>query len=64
MGYLTIPSNFSAHLKDRLIFRLHADNETLDGSTVGVRLDMTRKFTNKINLVTQACIYSVQFMYT
>ncbi len=56
MGYLIIPSNFSAHVKDRLIFRLYADNETLDGSTVGVRLDMTREFKNKTQ-VTQACLF-------
>ncbi|XP_035707282.1 ABC transporter G family member 23-like isoform X1 [Folsomia candida] len=38
-GYISIPANFSEHSKARFLFGLHSDNETLDGSTVTVRLD-------------------------
>ncbi|XP_035713927.1 ABC transporter G family member 20 [Folsomia candida] len=39
LGYIMIPRNYSDHLRDRIVFNIHANNETLDGSTVSVQLD-------------------------
>ncbi|XP_035713937.1 uncharacterized protein LOC118438184 [Folsomia candida] len=39
LGYIMIPRNYSDHLRDRIVFNIHADNETLDGSTMSVQLD-------------------------
>ncbi|OXA58774.1 ABC transporter G family member 23 [Folsomia candida] len=39
LGYIVIPRNYSDYLRDRIVFNIHAGNETLDGSTMSVQLD-------------------------
>ncbi|XP_035706411.1 ABC transporter G family member 23 isoform X2 [Folsomia candida] len=41
IGYLEFPSNFTHHFKNRGIYRNFADNETLDGSALKVRMDLS-----------------------
>lgn len=42
-GYMSFPNNFSNHLIDRAAANIFADNETLDGSTITLQLDHSRK---------------------
>jgi phosphoserine aminotransferase len=44
IGYLSFPKDFSQHLKERMLFRAFSDNETIDGSTITLRMDMTSNF--------------------
>ncbi len=49
MGYLVIPFNYTDHLKNRFVQNIFADNETLSGSSIKVRLDNSSNFSRKFN---------------
>lgn len=38
-GYLILPENFTKHFLERLTWNIHADEKTLNMSTISVRLD-------------------------
>ncbi|ODM94406.1 ABC transporter G family member 20, partial [Orchesella cincta] len=40
-AFITFPENFTAHMKDRILFNNFAENSTLDGSQIELRRDMT-----------------------
>jgi hypothetical protein len=40
-GYLSIPSNYTSHMKDRSVWRNFVTNDTMDGSTLTARIDNT-----------------------
>jgi hypothetical protein len=42
-GYISFPKNYSEHLADRIVAGKFAENDTLAGSVVRLRLDMSRK---------------------
>ncbi|CAG0897222.1 unnamed protein product [Darwinula stevensoni] len=42
-GYVHVPANFSVALMDRFLYAAEASNETIDMSTIDVRLDMTNQ---------------------
>ncbi|XP_021967250.1 uncharacterized protein LOC110862362 [Folsomia candida] len=39
MGYLKFPENFTENMRKRFVWRIYADEETLNGSTISIRLD-------------------------
>ncbi|OXA37567.1 uncharacterized protein LOC110862360 isoform X2 [Folsomia candida] len=39
MGYIKFPANFTENMKKRFVWRIYADEETLNGSTISIRLD-------------------------
>ncbi|XP_021950776.1 ABC transporter G family member 23 isoform X2 [Folsomia candida] len=38
-GYMEIPDNFTLHMQNRILYKNNADNESLDGSTIKLRMD-------------------------
>jgi hypothetical protein len=42
-GYMSVPENYSQHMGDRALSRNYATNETIDGTTISFRMDMSRK---------------------
>jgi len=52
-GYISFPANYSADVGYRSAHGLYADNETLEGSIVKLRLDMSRKPLNDIDEMKQ-----------
>ncbi|XP_035707989.1 ABC transporter G family member 23-like isoform X2 [Folsomia candida] len=43
LGMLEFPANFSLHMQNRMLQRNFANNETIDGSTISVRMDESNK---------------------
>ncbi|OXA63656.1 ABC transporter G family member 23 [Folsomia candida] len=41
MGIIEFPLDFSVHMKNRMLLRNFADNETIHGSTVSIKMDET-----------------------
>lgn len=44
MGIIEFPLDFSVHMKNRMLLRNFADNETIHGSTVSIKMDETSKY--------------------
>jgi len=42
-GYITVPENYTSHLRDRVVNGRFSESETLNGSEFGVALDMSGK---------------------
>lgn len=40
-GYIEIPDNYSVHIIERAVTTLFASNETVDGTTVTMHMDMS-----------------------
>lgn len=41
IGYLEFPENFTHHFRNRAVHRNFADNETIDGSSLRMRMDLS-----------------------
>lgn len=56
-GYIHFGNNYSQHMIDRLATKQFAFEETINGSIINVRMDMSRKYTIKILLHSQHTSY-------
>jgi len=43
-GYILIPANFTQHVESMAVEQKYAENSTLEGSRIGVRMDMSSKY--------------------
>lgn len=40
-GFVNIPNNYTEYMKERMLTKLYADNDTLDGTIIGIHMDMS-----------------------
>ncbi|XP_021953441.1 ABC transporter G family member 23 [Folsomia candida] len=56
VALLAFPGNFGHHMKDRIVHRNFADNETIDGSTITIALDESNSISSswmKVTILTK-----------
>lgn len=42
-GFINIPANYTEYMKERMLARMYSDPETINGTIIGIHLDMSSK---------------------
>ncbi|OXA44305.1 ABC transporter G family member 23 [Folsomia candida] len=58
-GYVVIPSNFTFHSNNRFVWNIHSDNESIEGSTISVKLDNSGAAYMNLYFLTQSLCNAV-----